>query len=324
MADTITAKLGLTKPEVGSSPDTWGNKLNANLDLLDQKIVRQTTQWSVAGGDDTPGSAAGHFIITRYGNDGLRIDDPLIINRQTGAISVKAFSNPLELPYQPSTPAAPAAGSAKIFFDANGNPCVIRPDGVVMHLGLAPGMITWTPAATADVGCALLLGQAISRANNPVCFLRFGTTYGAGDGVNTFNLPDVKGRIVACPDGGTSRLVTAFNGSALGATGGYDYEYLTSDQMPFHRHSAAIYDPQHSHGVGGTGNGSFVVAGAGGSQYGGGSFGVPNGSISIAAAATGVRVNSDGGLDWTYGAGGGNWHPNAQATIILNGQIKLG
>jgi len=71
MADTTTTNYGLTKPEVGASEDTWGTKINTNLNLIDTQMkvsdTRSAANLPKAGGTMTGALVMGANNITTTG-----------------------------------------------------------------------------------------------------------------------------------------------------------------------------------------------------------------------------------------------------------------
>lgn len=95
-------------------------------------------------------------------------------------------------------------------------------------------------------------GQELSRIEYDLLFNAIGTTYGVGDGTTTFNLPNLKGRVITGID------INDTDFDTLGETGGEKTHTLTIDEMPSHNHG--IRDTLDMNTVAGD-NRSVVVGG---------------------------------------------------------------
>lgn len=108
--------------------------------------------------------------------------------------------------------------------------------------GLPAGSIIQWGGTTAPANWYICDGSAVSRATNASLFAAIGTTYGAGDGSTTFNLPDLRGRVPVGKNGGSF--------GTLGASGGAETIALAAANLPPHTHSGTTSTTgNHTHGV---------------------------------------------------------------------------
>ncbi len=185
-------------------------------------------------------------------------------------------------------------------------------DAQIFTAPLPVGVILPYGGTAAPNGWFLCDGSAISRTGNSALFAVIGTTFGAGDGSTTFNLPDMGGRVPAGKEASATRLTSGgsgVDGATLGATGGSETHALTVDEMPAHDHGGET-------GLAGAKN-TNITAPVVNVQVEAG--------VNRQAAQTVTSTNYQTANDHPHtipSQGGGNGHASAQPTIILNYIIK--
>jgi microcystin-dependent protein len=85
----------------------------------------------------------------------------------------------------------------------------------------------------APAGWAFCNGALMAIAENDALFQLIGTTYG-GDGVSTFGIPDLQGRVPVHQGQGPS-----LQNYTIGQKAGVETVTLTTNQIPVHNHAVA-------------------------------------------------------------------------------------
>lgn len=182
------------------------------------------------------------------------------------------------------------------------------------NVPIGSGMI-WFGTSAPNSNFVFPYGQAVSRTTYATLFGIVSTAYGTGDGTTTFNLPDLRGRVVAFLDnmGGTaaSRLTTIGSGTTLGGAGGAETHTLLTTEIPAHTHVNTLTDPGHTHGFAGN------VAASGAATNATGVAGSTGTQINATqSATTGITITN-------ASAGGGGAHNNLQPTILVNCIMRI-
>ena len=167
-----------------------------------------------------------------------------------------------------------------------------------IYAGLT-GTILPTVATSAPSGWLLCDGTAVSRSTYANLFNLVGTTFGAGNGTTTFNLPDLRGRSIIGVGTGSG-----LSARTRGETGGAETHTLTEAQMPLHGHTVRR---------------STTSQTGASTQSTGGYLTHTSGAVND-AAFTGTPTNTGG--QQIGGAGGGASHNNMQPFMALSYIIR--
>ena len=333
MPDTFTTNLNLTKPEIGSSADTWGNKTNADWDIIDAlfnpsgsgTIVRRDAGNSAALGVGAAiTGAAGTFRTLNFmttvatvptnrwfvgindvAESGSDVGGDFTILRSHDAGGVI------------DTPLLIKRSSGVVTFSQT--PKVITND--VYHQGNLPAVLgptqepvgtvkmyvgsTDPPASSDGVSHYMVCdGRAISRTTFAALFAIIGTQYGTGDGSSSFNIPNTAERVIVGKSVAQT-LIPQYDARAMGNSFGEGNHVLTTGELATHNH--VLHDPGHTH----------VVPTISTSVGSGGSVNIPGGvgaGTTTSSNPTGITIDP---------IGSNTPHNNVQPSLVMQFIIRV-
>jgi microcystin-dependent protein len=187
----------------------------------------------------------------------------------------------------------------------------------LVNLIIPPGLIEVFGGPTIPTGWLECDGSAVSRTGaTAALFNAIGTTWGSGDNVSTFNLPDLRGRT---PIGYCGSAVAGITTRPLGTHNfGEETHIIAAGEMPVHKHT--LTDPSHTHPDPGhthptiTRNDIALGAGAGAiSPFAGSASATQPAFTGLGAQTTGITMAN---------AGGGAAHNNMQPSAVVKYMIK--
>lgn len=334
MPDTFTPNLNLTQPEVGASNDTWGTKLNADMASLDALfatsgtgvVTRHDANDNAATSGLTIAKAAGNtrFIqfltgavattaasavrwlvgatsaaesgsnagsdwnLQRYSDTGVLLGTSIAIARATGQVTFET---------------TPQVGSNTVRTAAN--------DGDLRTL---VGAVQWWAGSGDPAGGYWLVcdGRALDRTTYAALYAVCGTTYGAGNGVTTFNIPNLAERVIVGKAPAQS-LIPQYNCTVLGAAIGEGKHTLTLAEAPMGQFTFNWSDLGHSHteqfanGTGGAGAGAQNI----------------NSTGAVSASGPSTSTNQTGITASITDHAGGQAHNIVQPGLVLTPIIRV-
>jgi microcystin-dependent protein len=317
----------------GDQAGNWGSTTNTNLGTLLEQAISGYTTYSCTGGTDTlamtngADATARNMFIQLNGTGGGTLVVPgtypnankklyFIFNNTSLAITVKVSGQTgvsvpaaakmllvctgadvvsainymtgatFPSPTLTGTPIAPTATLGT-------NTTQIATTAFVQQAGLTGEIKMWG-VASAPSGYLICDGSAVSRTTYAALFAVYGTTFGAGNGTTTFNIPNFSGK-----------MPIGVNGTyTLASTGGSATTTLVEANVPTHTHTFSATTGNnnsslaHQHDL--LGSNDHYVADGGRPQGGAGSYPYSTGG----STNYGTYIASSGALNHTHDLSG--------------------